>query len=82
MLDTVISILLKSGAMDARTFRDKFGKAEAEAIAVAAGTNYAYFHQIAAGIRRPSVELAQALVRASGERLDLLALLTNKNAAA
>lgn len=68
--------------MDARTFRDTFGKAESEAIAIAAGTNYAYFHQIAVGIRRPSVELAQALVKASGDRLDLLALLTQKNTAA
>jgi hypothetical protein len=68
--------------MDAQTFKDKFGIAECEAVAAAAKTNYAYFHQIATGHRRPSVELAQALVEASGGRLDLVALLTAKTAVA
>lgn len=68
--------------MDAHTFKDEFGKAECEAVAAAAGTNYAYFKQIAAGDRRPSIELAERLVAASGGRLDLLMLLTSKKTAA
>lgn len=67
--------------MDAQTFKEQFGKEECESIAASAGTNYAYFHQIATGVRRPSVELAERLVEASGNRLDLLSLLRSKSAA-
>lgn len=68
--------------MDAQTFKTEFGIDECEAVAAAAGTNYAYFHQIATGVRRPSVELAEKLVTASDGRLDLVGLLTNKKTAA
>lgn len=68
--------------MDAQTFKEKFGKAECEAVAAAAGTNYAYFKQLAIGARRPSVDLAKKLVTASDGRLDLLELLTAKQTAA
>ncbi|GAB5451803.1 MAG: hypothetical protein Hals2KO_21310 [Halioglobus sp.] len=68
--------------MDAQTFKQEYGIEESEAVAVAAGTNYAYFHQIATGHRRPSIELAEALVAASGGRLDLVALLKSKKTAA
>lgn len=64
--------------MDAHTFKCKYGKSECERVADKAGTNYAYFHQIAVGLRRPSVELAEKLVNASDKRLDLLSLLTSK----
>ncbi len=69
--------------MDAQTFKDQFGKAECEAVASAAGTNYAYFHQIATGNRRPSVGLAKKLVEASGGRLGFMELLlANEDTAA
>jgi len=61
--------------MDALTFLERFGKAESEAVATAAGTNYAYFSQIAYGHRTPSAKLAKALVDASKGRLDFQALL-------
>ena len=61
--------------MDAKTFLEVNGKAEAEAVATRAGTNYAYFSQIAYGHRKPSARLAQALVDASDGRLDFKQLL-------
>lgn len=66
--------------MNAREYLDKHGKERAEAVAKAAGTNLAYFCQIAAGIRRPSVNLAQRLVKASKGELEFVALLTSKAA--
>jgi hypothetical protein len=68
--------------MNAREYLDKHGKEKAEAMAKTAGTNLAYFSQIAAGVRRPSVNLAQRLVDASNGELDFVALLTAKNNAA
>ena len=62
-------------AMNAREFIDEFGADEAERVAIAAGTNMAYFRQIANGHRNAGFGLAQRLVGASDERLDLLALL-------
>lgn len=64
--------------MDAAEFHDKYGKEEAEKVSKSAGTSYAYFQQFITGNRRPSVELAQALIDASGGRLDLVGLLTKK----
>lgn len=68
--------------MDAHAFLEKHGKPVAEQVAKAAGTNYAYFSQIAYGHRRPSVDLARELVSASEtvipnpeERLDFESLL-------
>ena len=73
--------------MNAHDFLDKHGKETAERVAKEAGSNYAYFSQIAHGHRRPSPELAQRLVAASekliaapAERLDFAALLTPKAA--
>lgn len=68
--------------MDAQTFKDTFGIEESERVAIAAGSNYAYFHQIATGHRRPSVDLAEKLVDASEGRLELIALLKAKRTAA
>lgn len=53
--------------MDALSFLEKHGKEVAERVAKAAGTNYAYFSQIAYGHRRPSPDLARELVDASAE---------------
>lgn len=64
--------------MDAKTFLDEFGVDEARVICDKAGTNYAYFSQIAHGHRRPSVELAEKLVEASKERLDFVSLMQSK----
>lgn len=54
--------------MDAKTFLEKHGKEIAEEVAEAAGTNYAYFSQIAYGHRRPGVDLARDLVKASAKK--------------
>jgi len=69
--------------MDALEFLNRHGKAVAEAVAKDAGTNFAYFSQIAYGHRRPSVDLAKRLVLSSAvyvdgasDQLDLLSLLT------
>lgn len=61
---------------------DKFGEAKAEAIAVAAGTNLAYFKQLARRQRYPSVKLAKRLIKSSGGKLDLLALIDRETEAA
>lgn len=61
--------------MDAKTFLETYGKDECERVAIAAGTNYAYFSQIAYGHRKPSAKLAKAMVEASGGRLGFEQLL-------
>jgi hypothetical protein len=69
--------------MHPRKFLEKHGKPVAERVAKAAGTNYAYFSQIAYGHRRPSPDLALRLVKASGElqpKLDVNSLLFPKAA--
>ena len=66
--------------MDAKAFLAQYGIAEATRVSVAAGTNYQYFSQIAHGHRRPSVELAEKLVKASGDRLSFEALMRAKKA--
>lgn len=75
--------------MDALQFLEKHGKETAERVANVAGTNWAYFSQIAHGHRRPSADLAQRLVDASAaeiekpkERLDFVSLLQPKAKAA
>lgn len=67
--------------MNAREYIEKHGKQKAEAVAKSAGTNLAYFSQIAAGVRRPSVNLAQRLVEASDGELEFVALLTSSKVA-
>lgn len=64
--------------MNARDFIDEHGRQEAERVAIAAGTNMAYFEQIACGARRPSFELAERLAAESGGRMDTLSLLRAK----
>lgn len=64
--------------LSAQEFIDTFGAEEAERVAKAAGTNLPYFRQIAGGFRRPSVELADKLVQASGQRMGFVKLLKNR----
>jgi len=62
--------------LNLKTFIDTYGKDEATRVAKEAGTIWQYVYQCAEGYRRPSVELAQKLVKASDYRLDLVAILT------
>lgn len=62
--------------MNALEFIKTFGWEEAEQVALKAGTNRAYFSQIAYGHRNAGTRLAQRLVKESGDRLDLLSLMT------
>lgn len=64
--------------MDAHEYIQTHGWPKAEAVAVAAGTNRAYFSQIAHGHRNASLDLAERLVEESGGELDLLKLMTAK----
>lgn len=75
--------------MDAKAFLEKHGKPTAERVAIRAGSNYAYYSQIAYGHRRPSVDLARKLVASSevevpdpSARLDFEALLVARERAA
>ncbi len=61
--------------MNAKQYKDKYGKAACVKVAEKAGTNYVYFYQLVNGDRRPSVELAKKLVKASKGELDLLSLI-------
>lgn len=55
--------------MDARKFLDTFGADECRTVAKAAGTNLAYFKQIAYKARAPGPDLAKALAAASDGRM-------------
>lgn len=68
--------------MNAKQFLDAYGKEEAERVALAAKSNYAYFSQLAYGHRRPSVRLAERLVEASDDRLDFVSLLKGREKSA
>ncbi len=61
--------------MNAKQFLETYGWERAEEVAIAAGTNRAYFSHIAHGHRNASLALAERLVKASGGELDLLALM-------
>jgi len=65
--------------MDARGYLDKYGRDKARVVAEEAGTNLAYFEQLACGFRRPSYELAERLCAASGGELDTPSLMTAKS---
>lgn len=70
--------------MDARTYLQEHGTEGAEALVAAlrdAGieTTVGYFKQIAYGHRRPSVDLAQAMVQHDPKKsLDFVQLLTSR----
>jgi hypothetical protein len=68
--------------MDALTFLTKHGRDKTREVCDHAETSIEYFSQIAYGHRRPSVDLAKKLVKASEDlipvkkhRLDLVSLL-------
>jgi len=61
--------------MDAKTFKTTFGNEEAKMVCKEAGCSWIYYYMICSGIRRPSVNLAHRMVKASGGRLDLISLL-------
>lgn len=62
--------------MNAKQFQEVYGRERAKEVAAGAGISYPYFYQIVTGRRRPSVELAQKLVKASGGEMGFTALLT------
>jgi len=64
--------------MDLRTYIDINGWPAAEKLAEKVGTNRAYFAQLANGHRRPSVELALKIVKASRNEIDFMTLVTAK----
>lgn len=68
--------------MNAQDYLDLHGIKKAKEVATKANTSYAYFWQIAKGIRRPSVDLAERLVEASEHELDFVSLLRRKTKAA
>lgn len=61
--------------MNAKDFLEKYGRERASAVAVAAGTNIAYFSQIAHGHRSPSRKLAKRLEDASGGDMTFIELM-------
>lgn len=65
--------------MNAQTYVNLYGRDKAKQVAEAAGTNYRYFHHIVKGKRRPSVELAKRLVKASNGELGFMDLLEAVN---
>ncbi len=65
--------------MNAREFLHQYGRDEAEKVARAAGTNLAYFEQLACGARRPSFDLAERLTTESSGRMDVLSLLRERS---
>lgn len=64
--------------MNAKQFLETYGWTRAEKVAIAAGTNRAYFSHIARGHRNASLDLAERLVDASDGELDLLSLMKAK----
>jgi DNA-directed RNA polymerase subunit F len=64
--------------MDAKKYIQEFGRDKAKEVSESAGTTIEYFSQIAYGHRRPSVKLANRLVKASEEQLDFVSLLNAK----
>jgi hypothetical protein len=68
--------------MDARQFLSERGRDAARRVAEAAGTNLAYFEQIACGARAPSLKLADKLAEASAGDLDVMSLLRAREIAA
>jgi transcriptional regulator with XRE-family HTH domain len=67
--------------MNIKQYEKTYGRKGIETLAEKSGTTFAYVMQIYNGIRRPSVELAERLVKASGNELDFVSLLTQKKSA-
>ena len=67
--------------MNAKQYLDKYGKEGAEKVAIKAGTKLSYFLLMAKAIRRPSVELAKRLEKASNGEMGWIELLEVKKVA-
>lgn len=67
--------------MNAKQYLDTYGKKGAEDVAIKAGTKLSYFLLIAKSLRRPSVELAKRLEKASGGEMGWVELLEVKKVA-
>lgn len=65
--------------MDAMTFWKKAGIQETRQVCELAGTTYEHFKHIAHKRRRPSVELANKLIKASNSQMSFKELLFTKN---
>ncbi len=61
--------------MDAMAYWKWYGKPHCERLATSAGTSYSYWKHICNRTKRPSVDLARALVKASNGELSLDKLL-------
>lgn len=64
--------------MNAQTYLEVHGKTKFKAVVEEAGTTWGYMHQILKRERRPSVELAKKLVKASNNELDFVSLLAEE----
>lgn len=64
--------------MNAKQYLDTVGREKAAQVAIEAGTTMEYFLHIAYGYRRPSFELAERLVAASKNKMQLVPLLRSK----
>lgn len=64
--------------MDLRKYLDLYGNDTLRRVAKEAGTSYEYLRQLLYKQRRPSVELAEALVEATDGELDMISLLNTK----
>lgn len=57
------------------------GREKIKELCAVCGTNYAYYKHMAAGRRRPSIDLARRMIEASNERLTLKDLIPNQSLA-
>lgn len=64
--------------MNAQEFWKKEGRERVKAVCEKAGTKYSYFEHIKNGFKRPSVDLALALVKASNGAMTFEELLIPK----
>lgn len=67
--------MAKLDGLSIMEFWRNVGKAEAERVAVDAGTSYEHFKHMAHGRRNPSKAMAAALVKSSGGKMSLMRLL-------
>jgi hypothetical protein len=67
--------------MSPKDFYTLNGRIKTEEICLKSGTTWSYFDQFVRGKRRPSVELAIKLVKASANELDFVSLMNCKEAA-
>lgn len=61
--------------MNIRQYIDLYGWPAAEKVAIKAGTNRAYFAQLASGHRKASAAKALAIVKASRNEIDFMSII-------